>query len=299
MIQIKACPICEGSEIKHFLQSKNFRINNTPFTIEQCASCGFRFTNPLPSEDEIGEYYNTENYISHTETKKGLVNFLFHVVRKRTLAQKFKLISRYSNKQSLLDFGAGSGVFLNFVKERGWKVKGVEPDDNARQLAINKSSIEMRTPDEVHTIADGSYDSITLWHVLEHLYNLKEDIRQFKRILTDDGTLFIAVPNCSSPDAKKYKEFWSAYDLPIHLYHFTPSDIKLLFEKEGFEVVEMIPMKFDAFWISLESEKYKSGNSGFSFVNLVKGFWFGLISNLKAKNGTYSSQIYVIKKQKK
>lgn len=296
MIQIEKCPICDGGKIKHFLQSKNFRINNTPFSIEKCESCGFRFTNPLPNEDEIGEYYNTENYISHTETKKGLVNFLFHLVRKRTLNQKFKLINKYSQQKTLLDFGAGSGVFLNYVKERGWKVKGVEPDDNARQIAINRSSIEMTTPKEVDQINDESFDTITLWHVLEHLYNLKEDIRQFRRILSKDGTLFIAVPNCSSYDAKKYKEFWSAYDLPIHLYHFTPSDIKQLFENEGFKVVDMLPMKFDAFWISLESEKYKSGNSGFSLLNLVKGFWFGLISNLKAKNGTYSSQIYVIKK---
>jgi SAM-dependent methyltransferase len=298
MIEYNTCPICESEQLNHFLQSKNFRINNKPFTIQSCGSCGFKFTNPIPNEDEIGAYYNSENYISHTETKKGLVNFLFHQVRKITLKQKFNLIDRYSKQKSLLDFGAGSGVFLTYVKERGWQVKGVEPDDNARALAADKAQIAMYTPGDVHTIEAGSFDTITLWHVLEHLYNLKEDIRQFKRILTDDGTLVVAVPNCASYDAKKYKEFWSAYDLPIHLYHFTPSDIKLLFEKEGFEIVEMRPMKFDAFWIGLESEKYKSGNSGFSFVNLVKGFWFGLISNLKAKNGTYSSQIYVLKKSK-
>lgn len=299
MNKITVCPICEKEEIKHFLLSKNFRVNDAPFSVEQCKSCGFKFTSPLPSESEIGEYYDSENYISHSETKKGLVNFLFHQVRKITLNQKHKLINRYSNNQSLLDFGAGSGVFLNFVKEKGWKVKGVEPDDSARELAISKSNIEMTTPDKVHEIEDKKYDSITLWHVLEHLYNLKRDIKEFHRILADDGTLFIAVPNCSSYDAKRYGPYWSAYDLPIHLYHFTPSDIKLLFEKEGFEIVEMKPMKFDSYWVSLESEKYKSGNSGFSFVNLIKGFWFGLISNLKAKNGTYSSQIYVIKKSNK
>lgn len=293
MNQITSCPICESTDSKIHLESKNFRINMKPFTVKECVNCTFRYTSPLPTEDAIGEYYATDNYISHTGTKKGLINTLFHMVRFITIRSKFRLISRLANGKKLLDIGAGNGVFLGFVKNKGWDVSGVELDDTSR------AHIEKNLGQSIATTVNENnekeeYDVITMWHVLEHVYQLKKDIKTIKQKLKKDGSLIIAVPNCASYDEKRYQEFWSAYDLPIHLYHFRPKNIRDLFAQFDMEVVDMKPMKFDAYWISLESEKYKNGVKN-SLGVYLKGFWFGLMSNLSAKNGEYSSQIYIIK----
>lgn len=292
MIETTNCPVCNSTESKVHLESKNFRINMKPFTVKECTSCSMRYTSPLPAENEIGEYYASENYISHTGTKKGLINTLFHMVRFITIRSKFRLISKVGKGKKLLDVGAGNGVFLNFVNQKGWDVNGVELDDTSRahieETLGKKIATTVNDNDEKEV-----YDVITMWHVLEHVYQLKKDIKTIKGKLKKDGTLLIAVPNCGSHDEKRYQDYWSAYDLPIHLYHFRPQNIKDLFAQFDMEVVDMKPMKFDAYWISLESEKYKNGVKN-SLGVYIKGFWHGLMSNLKAKNGEYSSQIYVI-----
>lgn len=295
MNQLKECPLCKSEKLNHFLTSKNFRINFKKFDIVECDNCSFRFTNPIPKEEDLGEYYASENYISHTETKKGVVNFLFHVVRKYTLNKKYRLINKYANDKILLDVGCGSGRFLANVKNKGWEVNGTEPDETSRDFCKTEHGIEVVSSGDLHTLKENSAGIITMWHVLEHVYHLNEDVAKMKSILKPDGTMFVAVPNCASYDAKKYKEFWSAYDLPIHLYHFRPQNIKQLFDNHDMKVIKILPMVFDSYWISLESEKYKAGKKGFNIPILIKGFWFGLVSNLKAKKGQYSSQIYVIK----
>ena len=267
MIETTNCPVCNSTESKVHLESKNFRINMKPFTVKECTSCTMRYTSPLPAENEIGEYYASENYISHTGTKKGLINTLFHMVRFITIRSKFRLISKVGNGKKLLDVGAGNGVFLNFVNKKGWDVNGVELDDTSR-----------------------AHIEETLGKKIATTVNDNEEKGKLKK----DGTLLVAVPNCASHDEKRYQDFWSAYDLPIHLYHFRPQNVKDLFAQFDMEVVDIKPMKFDAYWISLESEKYKNGVKN-SLGVYIKGFWYGLISNLKAKNGEYSSQIYVIR----
>jgi 2-polyprenyl-3-methyl-5-hydroxy-6-metoxy-1,4-benzoquinol methylase len=295
MKEITACPICESTENYTYLESRNFRINEQPFDVKQCKVCTLRYTSPLPGPDEIGEYYATENYISHTGTKKGLINTLFHTVRFITLRQKQRLIKSIAKGKKHLDIGAGNGVFLEFMQKKGWEVSGIELDDESRkaiesklQLTIAKTVQENNEQEE--------YDVITMWHVLEHVYDLKTDILAIKNKLKADGKLVVAVPNCASYDEERYQAFWSAYDLPIHLYHFRPKNIAELFAQFDMEVVAMKPMKFDAFWISLESEKYKNGNKN-SLGVYLRGFYYGLISNLKAKNGAYSSQIYILQKK--
>lgn len=296
MIDIESCPVCDHNQKELFLQSKNFRITFEDFHIHQCSNCGFKFTSPLPTEEEIGKYYNTENYISHSETKKGIVNTIYHWVRKYTLGKKLKLVAKYTKNKSLLDIGSGSGRFLHHAKTKGWRVNGIEPDEGARKLSFENLGVEAKAPSELTNIPAKSFDAITMWHVLEHVYNLNEYIDTIKNVLTDEGTLFVAVPNCSSYDAKKYGKYWAAYDLPIHLYHFTPKDIKALFEKHNMKLIKVKPMVFDAYYISLESEKYKAGKDSYSLGMLIKGFWFGLLSNLKAGGNRYSSQIYILKK---
>ena len=295
MKEIVICPICESNESHNYLKSRNFRINNEPFDVQECKSCSLRYTSPLPGVSEIGKYYATDNYISHTGTKKGLINTLFHAVRFITLRQKQRLLKSIAKGKKHLDIGAGNGVFLEFMQSKGWDVSGIELDDQSRaaieknlNLTIAKTVQERNEPE--------TYDIITMWHVLEHVYDLKTDIQAIKDKLKQDGKLVVAIPNCASFDEKRYQEFWSAYDLPIHLYHFRPNNIKDLFEQFDMEVVAMKPMKFDAFWISLESEKYKNNNKN-SLGVYIRGFYYGLISNLKAKNGAYSSQIYIIQKK--
>lgn len=295
MNNISNCPICDSQKSHHFITCKDYTVSNEDFKIVECDSCNFRYTNPIPTEDKIGEYYKSEDYISHSGTKKGIVNWLYHKVRNHTLKKKYQLVSKHAKENSLLDIGCGTGDFLGYVNQKGWQVKGLEPDGDARALGEKNHGISIQSTEELHQLPNESYGAITMWHVLEHVYHLNKDVEKIKSLLKKDGTLFVAVPNCSSADAQKYGEYWAAYDVPIHLYHFRPQNIKDLFAKYNMEVTDILPMKFDSYYVSLLSEKYKRGNKGFSIGALFSGFFSGLSSNMKAKGNKYSSQIYVIK----
>ena len=248
------------------------------------------FTNPIPVIEEIGMYYKSDSYVSHSSTNKGLINKVYQLVRKRTLKQKLKLVKRLTKGKDTLDIGAGTGHFLNEMTKAGFNAIGLEPDEDARNFAKSNFSVKIKDLNELYDLEEDSLDIITMWHVLEHVYDLQKDVAQIIKSLKKDGTLIVAVPNRNSYDAKHYKSFWAAYDLPIHLYHFTPNDINNLFAQHGMEVKEILPMKFDAFYVSMLSEKYKGGN-------LLSALFHGLMSNLKAKKGTFSSQIYIIRRK--
>lgn len=284
------CPICEGTEFEPFLKAVDYTVSNDTFQIVKCKSCGFHFTNPVPSEDRIGDYYKSESYISHSSTNRGLINKIYQRVRKYTLRQKLKLVQKWSNGDRVLDIGAGTGHFLSTCQNAGYKVLGLEPDQDARRFAETYLDVKLKPIDELHNLVTNSQDVITMWHVLEHVYHLRKDVKQIVDILKDDGTLIVAVPNMNSFDAQHYGSFWAAYDLPIHLYHFQPNDVKRLFDQFGMEVKEILPMKFDSYYVSLLSEKYKDGN-------MVRAFWNGWRSNIKAKSDSHSSQIYILKKK--
>ena len=289
MNQIKNCPICNSETFSKFLSAIDYTVSNASFNIVSCDSCGFHFTNPIPLESEIGEYYKSESYISHSSSNKGLINKLYQLVRTITLKQKVKLVQQESKGKDLLDIGAGTGHFMNACKLAGINALGLEPDADARGFSEKNFGLDMKSTDELHSLPENSRDVITMWHVLEHVYNLNTDFEKIRNILKPDGKLIIAVPNMSSYDAKHYKEFWAAYDLPIHLYHFQPKDINALAEKFNMKVEKVLPMKFDSFYVSMLSEKYKGGN-------ILKAFWIGLKSNLKARGNKYSSQIYILSK---
>lgn len=264
------------------------------FTIVNCLACGFKFTNPRPPDSEIGRYYKSENYISHTNTNKGVISKLYHMVRNYTLKKKINLVSKHVSRGTIIDYGSGTGMFLNVCKHAGWKVYGMEPDEDARKISsqISVSSF----PDKLRlkeALGSGKANAITLWHVLEHVNDLQESLSFFYEHLNTDGVLIIAVPNYLSYDAIHYKEYWAAYDVPRHLYHFDIKTIDLLLSSAGFKLIETQPMKFDSFYVSMLSEKYKTGS-----INYFKAFITGLKSNLKANtNKDYSSVIYVFKKK--
>lgn len=248
-------------------------------------------TSPKPLDHELEKYYETEDYISHTDAKRNLLEKVYHWVRSYSIQKKVKLINSKSVKGKLLDIGCGTGDFLKAAELNGWEVLGIEPNESARIIADSKLTAEVLDTTELLNLPEQSFDVITLWHVLEHLPKLEMHITLLKKLLKPNGTLIIAVPNYKSYDAQYYKSHWAAYDVPRHLWHFSQNSIAKLFNKEEMEVVEALPMKFDAFYVSLLSEKYKSGS-----MNPLKAFFIGLRSNMKAKGSTeYSSLIYVLK----
>ncbi len=293
MEELRNCPVCQNNTFTEYLNVQDFTVSQEKFSIQACKKCGFKFTNPRPDLFKIGDYYKAESYISHTNTSKGLIAKLYHSVRKYTLKGKLNLINRLIQKKGkLLDVGCGTGMFLNVCRENGWTVNGIEPDNGARQIAeqINKAAIKTEV---LTSFKNETFDIITMWHVLEHVHLLNETVDWLKERLSDSGYLIIAVPNHESKDAKIYQEYWAAYDVPRHLYHFSQKSIKQLFEQKGFSLKETLPMKFDSFYVSMLSTKYQVGK-----INYIKAFLDGLKSNLNAEsnNGNYSSLIYIFKK---
>lgn len=257
-------------------------------------------TTPRPDEKDLYKYYASEAYISHTDSKDSFIDKLYQTVKNYTIKQKVRLIEPFKmHDKTILDIGCGTGDFLVACKLHGWLVHGIEPNEKAKQLAVDKLDLKTNSKDnriiykDIQDLVETNkkYDVITMWHVLEHVSNLKEYIVQLKGLLSTNGTLIIAVPNFNSFDAEHYKDNWAAYDVPRHLWHFSKKSIEFLFAEVGLVVSNTLPMKFDAYYVSLLSEKYKTGRS-----NLVKAFYYGFISNLKAKRtNEYSSMIYIIK----
>ncbi len=284
------CPVCDSSQNELFLTIPDHMITKETFKVVRCSSCGFHFTNPIPQESEIGRYYKSEDYISHSSNNSGIVNKAYNVVRNITLKRKVNLITRLSKGKELLDVGAGTGHFLNSCKNANWKVQGLEPDEDARDFAEKNFDLNLDPLSDLFEIEDNSKDVITMWHVLEHVYHLKRDVAELVRILKPDGVLIIAVPNMSSKDAQHYKEDWAAFDVPRHLYHFQKETIVKLMNQFNLSCDEILPMNFDSYYVSMLSEKYKKGN-------LVSGVLNGLKSNFGGKSNGFSSQIYVFRKK--
>ena len=277
------------SNKKHFLTLKDYSVSKETFDLYHDETLDMLITFPQPSLDNLGKYYESEDYISHTDNQRSLFEKLYHFIKNIALKNKLNLINSHQpNKGRILDIGAGTGDFLSVAKKDGWQTIGVEPSTKAKSIAINKgvSFVELTTE-----LENNSFDVISMWHVLEHVPDLDKQIKELKRLLKPTGTLIIAVPNFKSFDAKYYGKFWAAFDVPIHFWHFSKTAIKLLFEKEKMKLEKVLPMKFDSFYVSLLSEKYKSGK-----MNFIKAFYIGLFSNCKARYSfEYSSHIYIIR----
>lgn len=255
------CPLCQGGRFRPFRTCRDHTVSGESFDIVECKACGFRFTNPRPSADALEQYYESEDYTPHQATSQGLIDTLYRAVRFYTLRSKHRLIASLVSDPSsrLLDFGCGTGEFLNLCQSRGWAARGLEPDPTAQKVATQKYGLMVDTPDQIQTLPDDHFDVITLWHVLEHVPELLETVEQLKRTLAPEGTLVVAVPNCTAFDAQFYGEYWAAYDVPRHLYHFRPGDVRRLFDQKSMTVTDIRPMRLDAFYVSLLSEQYRNG----------------------------------------
>jgi len=277
-----------------YLKVKDHSVSGEEFKLLYNEDFDFLETSPQPSLEQLPKYYKSDDYISHTDSQRNLFENVYHLIRKISLKRKLKLINSFSsNEKKLLDVGCGTGDFLQTAQKNKWTVSGIEPNEKARTIANTKTSNFVFEVDHLLKIKPNSFNVITLWHVLEHLPKLDEHISILKSLLKPEGTLIIAVPNYNSYDAKYYKEFWAAYDAPRHLWHFSQSSVSKLVEKEKMKVVKVLPMKFDSYYVSLLSEKHKSG-----WMNIFNAFRIGWLSNLKAKHSSeYSSLIYCIKNQ--
>ncbi len=292
MVSYNSCPGCGQTTIEKALTTEDYSVSNKIFEIWKCTNCTLRFTQNIPDADEIGIYYQSENYISHTDTAEGFINQLYHKVRKRTLTKKRKLVQAQTRKKTgnILDVGCGTGAFLNIMRQAGWQITGLEPDEKARRKALELYNLNLDSSEKLFSLPHKSFDAITMWHVLEHVHDLHGYIKRLRELLRPGGKLFIAVPNYTSYDEKVYEKYWAAYDVPRHLYHFSPASMKSLLYMYSVKVDVVKPMWYDSFYVSMLSEKYKTGKS-----NFLKAFITGAISNLKAmfNNERCSSVIYI------
>ncbi len=281
-----SCPWCKSENTQEFLEINDFFLTQEKFHIYECKECKLKFTTPVP--EDLDHYYKSENYLSHSDTNKSIFARIYNCVRKINIRQKFNNSVGDLPQGKILDIGCGVGEFLNFCKNKGWEITGIEPSEEARKIAEKKLDTKIFTPQQIEELPRQQYDVITMWHVLEHVEDLHSEINELQRLLKPNGRLIIALPNHQSYDAQHYGKHWAAYDVPRHLSHFSKESIKNIFQNSNFQLVNTSGMKWDSFYISILSEKYKKSKLPF-----LKGLLFGLLSNIKAwKNCNYSSLIY-------
>lgn len=274
-----------------YQKAKDHTVSKETFDLHYNPEYDMLLTFPKPSLEKLASYYESEDYISHTDGKRSLFEKAYQLVKSIALKNKLKLINTQSQKGTLLDIGAGTGDFLLTAKKDGWKITGIEPNEKARNIATSKG---ISFSDSIAILENNTFDVITMWHVLEHVPNLEEYIVDLKRLIKPNGVIIIAVPNFKSFDAKYYGENWAAYDVPRHLWHFSKTAIEKLFAKQELKLIAVLPMKFDSYYVSLLSEKYKNGT-----MNFLSALWIGWKSNQYGKRKKeYSSHIYVIKNSK-
>ncbi|MEY4333855.1 MAG: hypothetical protein RJA92_384 [Bacteroidota bacterium] len=292
-IHYQVCPICASESISKLYVAKDYTVSGELFEVWRCANCSGGFTQNVPDAATIGPYYAAESYVSHTDSDKGIINNIYHKVRRFSLLTKKKLVAKLvgNNTGTLLDIGAGTGAFVHTMQTGGWNVTGLEPDATAAQQALIKYNIRLQSANTLYTLEAHQFDAITMWHVLEHVHDLHGYFKRFGELLQSSGVLVIAVPNYTSTDAKMYGQNWAALDTPRHLYHFSPASMEALALKHGFTLVSKKAMWFDAFYVSMLTEQHKSGS-------LLKAILVGLWSNLTAllDVNKCSSMIYAFKK---
>jgi SAM-dependent methyltransferase len=289
------CPVCDCHQFRMAFETKDYFYTGKDFTINACIKCGMLLTAEVFNVKDLSEYYKSEQYISHSDTREGLVNRLYHLVRNVMLRRKYRLVCSVTGLKtgSILDIGTGTGYFPGFMKGKGWRVTGIEKSDEARRFAAKNQDIPVFDEEQLLNIPAASFDVITLWHVMEHLPDINHHWQVISKILKPDGVLIIALPNANSWDASHYGPYWAAWDVPRHRWHFAPEHFKESGQKEGFRLISTRRMPFDAFYISIISEKYKQ-----SSFPVLRGMFYGKLSWFASlfNKKRCSSLIYIFRK---
>ena len=284
------CPWCDSEKTQMYLWVKDLFLTGEAFEIHECLKCGLLFTEPRPDASSIGKYYQSEEYYSHQENKSGFIPKIYESVKKVNLRHKRKLATKGLKVGTMLEIGCGVGDFLHEMEQKGWNCTGIEPSEEAKAIAKNRVKANILNPEELTSLKDESFDLITMWHVLEHVDNLKDEVMHLQRLLKKGGRLVLALPNFKSADAEHYREYWAAYDVPRHLNHFCRESINNIFKNTKLKLKKTDKLVWDAYYISYMSEKYKNHT-----MPLLKGAMKGMISNIKArKSGEWSSLVYVL-----
>ncbi len=287
------CPWCGSDKAQINLWLKDEFLSKEDFHICECLNCGLLYTMPRPSKDKIGNYYKSEEYYSHQENKKGFIPKIYECVKKVNLRHKYKLSTEGLETGNMMDIGCGVGDFIHTAEVKGWQCVGVEPSDDAKAIAKKRVKANIIRSEELEKLTDGTFDLITMWHVLEHVDELKWQVSQLQRLVKPNGRIVIAVPNYKSYDGQYYKEHWAAYDVPRHLNHFNKQTITKIFKYNGLELKKTDKLIWDAYYISYMSEQYKHHK-----FPLIKGAYRGLVSNCKARrSGEWSSMVYIFEKK--
>jgi 2-polyprenyl-3-methyl-5-hydroxy-6-metoxy-1,4-benzoquinol methylase len=288
------CPWCDSEKTQIHLWLKDEFLTKEEFQIYECLRCGLLFTEPRPTKEKIGEYYKSDAYYSHQENKKGFIPKIYECVKSINLKHKYKLATKEKGEGKLLDIGCGVGDFIHTAEQHRWNCVGVEPSEEAKEIARKRINAEILSSEELEQIPDETFDVITMWHVLEHVDDLKWQIAQLQRLVKNNGRIVIAVPNYKSYDADYYKEKWAAFDVPRHLNHFNKEVLFKIFKSGGLDLVKTDKLRWDAYYISYLSEQYQNHT-----LPLIKGLYRGWISNCKArKSNEWSSMVYVFERQK-
>ncbi|WP_223275890.1 class I SAM-dependent methyltransferase [Algoriphagus aquimarinus] len=295
--RLTKCPLCKSGLFLNSQEIKDYAVSQESFIICNCTNCGLKFTNPRPTEETINPYYDFPEYFSHDDKAKNLTQFAYQQVRKYTVSQKVKHLNQLTPlKGKYLDYGCGTGELLTKAYENGWKVTGIEPNEKARNLANTK--LNKRVYQSINDLPKGSYDVITLYHVLEHIHSLRKTVKLLVKHLKSDGYIIIAVPNPESYDAIKYGTSWAGWDVPRHLYHFNQQALESFGEIFDLQLVKKMPMNFDSYYVSLLSEGYTNPQQ-----SIIQKYWKAILAGRKsnkeaAKNtGNHSSNLFVFKKK--
>ncbi|NOU46403.1 MAG: methyltransferase domain-containing protein [Bacteroidales bacterium] len=287
-ILLTECPWCGSVDIKQGKTIIDFFLTKEKFALGSCDKCGLVFTNPRPKSDNLSRYYESDKYYSHTSNQAGIIPFIYRRIKEINLKTKFKQVTIGLTGGKVLDIGCGTGDFLAVCQRAGFEVSGIEPNPMAAEFAAAKIHRRIFDPSQSNELLDSEFDLITMWHVLEHVSDLKVQILELYRLTKSGGKVVIALPNYLSFDAMHYDENWAAWDVPRHLYHFSKQVIDGMMKENGFESGKCYPMKWDAFYVSMLSEQ----NRG-SALGIVRAFAIGLISNIRARRKkNYSSMVY-------
>ena len=296
---LSTCPVCDSKQFDAFLEVKDHSVSHGTFNIVKCKKCNLLFTNPRPCEESIGFFYDSSAYISHHDNDGSTMSKIYNGVRKLAVKGKLDLIKKYDQEaeKEILDIGCGTGFFLKSCAEKNWHIIGTEPDHDARLQAEKRSGVKIYPSIFNPEIEKKIFTSITMWHVLEHIHRLEETMLWLYQHLAPKGILYIAVPNPQSYDSKAFGEYWAAYDVPRHLYHFTKETMEKLLHRYNFAIVDLKCMPFDSYYVSLLSNRYKNKSS-----RPINSLITGTISNIKGfgnntHNANTSSIIYIIHKK--
>ena len=293
--EINHCPVCNGTRFERFLDVTDHFLSGEMFRILACGDCGFRFVSPRPVASDIGRYYESDRYISHDASSMNLFNLAYRFARRWSVGMKYSVVAKHAGPGDILDIGCGTGEFLHHCARKGHKVAGVEINTKARDFATGRYGITT-TADLTSMAGTGRiFRCITLWHVLEHLHELNTSLETIRTLMAPGGTLVVAVPNSNSSDAEHYREFWAAYDVPRHLYHFTADTLTRLMKNHGLALRATLPQKLDAYYVSLLSGQYRSGRR--SYPEAIRQ---GFRSNCGASRNQrgHSSQIFILSAEK-